>query len=546
TRVLDALLSRALRLPGARRPYTVRRDVPVPARDGVDLLTDHYVPAAPARGTILVRTPYGRGFPGDLLDARAYAARGHHVLVQSCRGTFGSGGRFEPMAREADDAQDAVAWLRAQPWFDGRLATVGASYLGWTQWALLKDPPPELRTAVILVGPHDMSEAVYGSGAFTLNDFLSWSDLIVHQERTRGVAGLRRLVTAKRRLAPAFTGLPLADAAETVLGGQAPWFRDWLAHPDRGDGFWDRLRLRDAVQRTGVPVRLVGGWQDLFLRQTLEQYAVLRDRGVDVDLTVGPWSHLELATKAAGSIARGNLAWFAEHLAGEPASRRCPVRVHVTGGGRWRELPEWPPPTVEQVHHLQPGGRLTPGEPTGAGPSTSWWYDPADPTPTVGGRLLTGDAGMRDNRELEARPDVVTFTSAPLAADLEILGTPVAELALSRDNPHADVFVRLCDVDPAGRSTNFSEALLRLDPGAPAGRVQRVQVPLDPCAHRLAAGHRLRVQLSGGSHPRFARNLGTGEPPASGTGLVPCTHTVHHGAAGVSRLVLPVRPTPIR
>jgi hypothetical protein len=540
-RVRDQALSRLLRLPRGNRDCRVQRDIPVPARDGISLLTDHYAPAdGPGRGTVLVRTPYGRKFFADF-EAWVYASHGYHVVVQSVRGTFGSGGEFDPMANEADDGQDAVAWLRTQPWFDRRLATSGPSYLGWTQWALLTDPPPELRTAMILVGPHDMSDTAYGTGAFYLSGFLGWSEMITEQEQTSFLQAMRRTATANRRLAPAVNGLPLADVADEALGHQAPWFRRWLTHPDRKDAFWDRLNVTAALDKVAVPVRLVGGWQDLFLDQTLHQYEVLRQRGVDVTLTVGPWSHMELATKGAGPVLRGNLDWLAEHLAGEPAASPPPlVRVFVTGPDQWRDLPEWPPPTAEAVRYLQPGGRLTGDEPGGAGPSSSFYYDPADPTPTVGGRLLTPGAGVKDNRDLEARPDVLTFTSEPLTSALEVTGVPVAELFCSRDNQFADLFVRLCDVDPAGESRNFSDAYLRLDPASASEQAQRLELRLDACAHTLPAGHRLRLQVSGGSHPRYDRNEGTGAPPGTGTELRPCVHTVWHAAGPASRIVLPV------
>jgi uncharacterized protein len=540
-RVLDQALSRLLRLPRARNDCQVQRDVRVPARDGTGLLTDHYAPTGgPGRGTILVRTPYGRGFPADF-EARVYAGHGYHVVVQSVRGTFGSGGLFDPMANEADDGQDAVAWLRTQPWFDGRLATSGPSYLGWTQWALLTDPPPELRTALILVGPHDMSDTAYGTGAFFLEGFLSWSQMVTQQEQASSIQAMLRTVTAGRRLAAVVNGLPLADAADQALDHRAPWFRAWLSHPDRSDAFWNRLNVTGALDKVSVPVRLVGGWQDLFLDQSLHQYGVLHRRGVDVSLTIGPWSHLELATRGAGPVLRGNLKWLAEHLAGEPAvSPQAPVQVFVTGSGRWRELPEWPPPTSEVVRYLQPGGRLNEDQPAGAGPSSSFYYDPADPTPTVGGRLLTVDAGVKDNRGLEARADVLTFTTPPLASALEITGVPVVELFHSRDNQFADLFVRLCDVDPRGQSRNFSDAHLRLDPESAPEQAQRLELRLDACAHRLPAGHRLRLQVSGGSHPRYSRNEGTGAPPGTGTELRPSVHTIWHAADAASRIVLPV------
>ncbi len=148
-------LGRLLGLPPATTDYTVNR-VRIPMRDGVQLVADHYAPTTPSpAGTLLARGPYGRGFPFSLIYSGLYAARGYHVVLQSVRGTFGSGGDFEPMANEAADGADTVAWLREQPWFTGRFATIGASYLGFTQWALLQDPPPELAAAVITAGPHD-------------------------------------------------------------------------------------------------------------------------------------------------------------------------------------------------------------------------------------------------------------------------------------------------------------------------------------------------------------------------------------------------------
>ncbi|RAU94473.1 hydrolase, partial [Mycobacterium colombiense] len=170
--------ARLLGLPPETTDYTVAR-VRVPMRDGVQLVADHYAPAtASPSGTLLVRGPYGRGFPFTLIFGALYAARGYHVVLQSVRGTFGSGGVFEPMAHEVADGADTVGWLREQPWFTGRFASIGMSYLGFTQWALLQDPPPELATAVIVVGPHDFNESTWGTGTFAINDFLGWSDMV--------------------------------------------------------------------------------------------------------------------------------------------------------------------------------------------------------------------------------------------------------------------------------------------------------------------------------------------------------------------------------
>ena len=514
-------------------------------RDGVDLIADHYAPtdSASVAGTLLVRGPYGRGFPFSTLYARVYAARGYHVVLQSVRGTFGSGGVFEPMANEVPDGADTVEWLRRQPWFTGRFATIGVSYLGFTQWALLMDPPPELAAAVITVGPHDFAASLWGTGAFKLTDSLSWADLVAHQEDGR----LRSLVAAtgsRRRVARATSALPLGDSARALLGTGSPWYDSWLAHHDPSDPFWKPFRFAAALDKVSVPVLLIGGWQDLFLQQTLEQYRHLRGRGVDVGLTVGPWTHGQLTTAGAGRATRESLEWLDMTLAGGKDKRaRTPVRICITGD-RWVDLPDWPPSTSPQVLHLQADGMLADTAPPEGAGSSSFTYDPARPTPNVGGPLLFEKGGYRDDSRLARREDVLSFTGNVLASDLYVIGSPVVELSHAADIPQTDLFVRVSEVDARGRSRCVGDGFRRLT-ATPEPR--GVCIELDAVAHRFRAGSRIRLLIAGGAHPRFNRNCGTDEPPITAQGLVAATHTVFHGARGHSRLVLPTaagRPSP--
>ncbi|BBZ44956.1 CocE/NonD family hydrolase [Mycobacterium parmense] len=531
-----AALGRVLGLRPATTNYTVER-VAVPMRDGVQLVADHYVPetSSPA-GTVLIRSPYGRGFPFALVYARPYAARGYHVVVQSVRGTFGSGGVFEPMVNEAADGADTVEWLRGQPWFTGRFATVGVSYLGFTQWALLHDPPPELAASVITAGPHDFFASVWGTGTFALSDFLGWSDLVSHQEDPARLRAALRQVRAPRLVARAALELPPGTAARALLGAGAPWFESWVEHPDGDDPFWDSLRFGEALDRVGVPVLLLGGWQDIFLEQTLQQYAHLRARGVDAALTVGPWTHTQLLSHGLAICSRESLDWVDTHLSGAPAPPRTSrVRVYVTGQG-WRGTPDWPPATTERALYLRPGrylGETAPTELTAA-PAVSFRYEPADPTPTIGGSLLSADGGYRDDSALALRDDVLSFTSATLTHDMCVYGNPVVELAHSSDNPHVDLFARVSEVDAKGRSRNVSDGYRRL-----TGANGSVRVELDGIAHRFPAGSRIRLLIAGSWSPRFARSLGTGEPILTGRQSLPATHTVRYGP---SRLLLPVGP----
>jgi len=532
-----------LRLPGPTSRYTMSR-VSIPMRDGVELVADHYVPAGEPVGTLLLRGPYGRGFPFSLLYGALYAARGYHVLMQSVRGTFGSGGAFEPMVNEVADGADTVAWLRRQPWFTGRFATIGISYLGFTQWALLQDPPPELAAAVITAGPHDFSESAWGTGSFTVNDFLGWSHLVAHQEDPGRIrAGIRQL-RSQKTVTRAAGELPLGAAGRELLGTSAPWWEAWLNHPDDDGPFWETLRFGAALDRVQVPVLLIGGWQDLFLQQTLEQYRHLRGRGVDVALTVGPWTHMQVTTTGAGRAARESLEWL-DATIGADKTARPRVRICITGD-RWVDLPDWPPSTSPQVLHLRADGTLADSAPPEGAGSSSFTYDPASPTPSVGGPLLFEKGGYRDDSRLARREDVLSFTGDVLASDLYVIGSPVVELSHAADIPQVDLFVRVSEVDARGRSRCVGDGFRRLTATQePSG----VCIELDAVAHRFRAGSRIRLLVAGGAHPRFDRNCGTDEPPITAQRLIATTHSVFHGARGSSRLVLPTtagRPSPDR
>ena len=529
-RLAGRALARTLRLPAPTTSYTLS-SVKIPMRDGVELVADVYEPTGETVGTLLARGPYGRAFPFSMVFADLHAARGYRVVLQSVRGTFGSGGDFSPMLHEAADGADTVQWMRRQPWFNGRFATIGISYLGFTQFALLRDPPPELVTSVIVAGPHDLSLSTWGTGAFSVNDFLGWCNLVVHQEDPgRLRAGIRQL-RAQKNVVRAAGEAPLGVAGRALLGEGAPWWESWLAPPGADNPFWEPLNVEAALDRVQVPLLLLSGWQDLFLPQTLYQFRYLRQRGIDVALTMGPWTHTQLLLAGLATIARETQEWLDTHLAGRPATPRAGRFKFFVANEGWRELPDWPPTTSGRALYLQPGGGLAETAPT-AGCSASFRYDPTEPTPTIGGRLLSPDGGYRDDTALTARRDVLSFTSDVLNADLVVHGSPLAELAHSSDNPFVDVFVRIGEVDPKGRSRNVSDGYRRL-----THATDHVSLELDAISHRFRAGTRIRVLIAGGCHPRFDRNLGTGEATSTGSQLKPSTHEVHFGP---SRIVLPV------
>ncbi|MYS84841.1 CocE/NonD family hydrolase [Embleya scabrispora] len=525
------LTRRTLRgMPAPRYPVAYEPALRVPAADGSALVADHYQPVGPGDfPTLLMRSPYGRGFPWASMYGLAFAEQGFHVVLQSCRGTGGSGGTFALWHNEAADGQATVAWLREQPWFTGVLGTIGPSYLGYTQWALALDPPAELRAMVLHSGLHDPHAFFHSGGVFHLENSLATTAALLHQHRGawRFMKAIARLQRTQRRVART---LPLPDACALALGERVPFLRDALAHPDADDPHWVGADVGRAADTLSVPTLLVSGWHDVLLDQALRQYERLRRSGCETALLVGPWTHNSMLQQGWPRVFADSLAWLRTHLCDEPSvPPEPPVRVHVGGADDWRDLPDWPPAeTAGQRWYIGADGTLSRAPAAASAPVTLCW-DPADPTPSVGGSTLSPKAGPRDNTALEARDDVLAFTAAPLTEPLEVCGPVFADVLAATGTDHVDVFARLCDVDERGRSTNVCDGILRLPPAG--STPTRVTVAMGATAHRFLPGHRIRLQLSGGAHPRFARNTGSGEPADTAQRFARTTVDLHPDSA---------------
>ncbi|MFI0348954.1 CocE/NonD family hydrolase [Actinomadura sp. 9N407] len=572
----------ALGLPNGPHRVSVHRDLKVPAADGVTLLADHYAPVGLERPpTVLVRSPYGRRGPFGLMCGQAFASHGFQSVVQSVRGGFGSGGVFEPLD-ESEDGLATIAWLKEQPWFGGTFAMHGPSYLGYVQWAVAAAAGPELKALSMQVTASQFRDAINVGGTFALESTLIWVDLTSRMKHP--LSGITTGIMSPRRARrAALSGRPLAELDVLATGEQQRFFQELLVNgPDTP--FWDKRDFSPSVARVGAPVYMTGGWYDIFLPWQLKDYAALRAAGHRPYLTIGPWFHAD-QRMMRGSIGE-SLKWFRAHLQDDPSElRELPVRVFVTGTGEdrevgrgrlvgegrevgrgrlvgegrevgrgrlvgegtaWREFPDWPVPGMrERRWHLQPDGGLAHERPGDSEPDR-YRYDPMHPTPFIGGPTLLGDnRPVADQRKLERRRDVLTYTSAELAEDLEIIGPVSAELFLRSDREHTDLVVRLCDVAPDGESLNLCEGMRRLVPGTPEADedgVRRVALELWPAGHRFRAGHRIRVQVASGAYPRVARNPGTGDPIGTADRMLTADQEIFHEPGRPSAIMLPEMP----
>jgi putative CocE/NonD family hydrolase len=516
------------------RDLVVERDLRVPMHDGVELLADRWGPADGPDGlpTVLMRTPYGRGGFAPQL-ARPLAERGFQVVVQSTRGGFGSGGAFDPLRHEREDGLATLDWARAQRWFGGSMVLFGMSYLGYVQWAVGDQLPPEVKAMVPVVSESAHTLEFLRPDGFSLEVPFEWGVLVATMEQRWAMP--RQALRARRQRRALFT-LPLKQADLAAMGHRSGYIQDILAY-DADAPRWAGIDHSGRVAGITVPVSSIGGWFDIFLPGQLRDHRALQAAGRDARLTIGPWSHTSLGVVSASM--REALGFGLALARGEQPPERAPVRLFVMGEEAWRDFPSWPPPGYPaQRFHLHSLGALSTDSPRESGPDR-YRYDPADPTPAVGGiRMRMGKPGRVDNRQLEARPDVLTFTTPTLDHDVEAIGDVSAEIWFRSSLPYADVFVRLCDVDEQGHSSNVCDGLVSV---ANAVEVSRVPVQLWPTAYRFRRGHRIRAQLSSGAFPRFNRNTGTGEPRASATTLRAGDQEVFHDPAHPSAVILPVR-----
>lgn len=531
----------------------VERNLRIPMRDGITLAADHFAPSQLQRDnapTILIRTPYGRywqhGWFGLMVAfvARHLARHGYHVLTQDVRGRFDSEGSFDPYFTEREDGLATLEWLKTQPWFNGQLGMWGPSYLGVVQWAIAD--APEMRAMFAMITSSRLYDIVFPDGAYDMGLILRWIMLLRLGERPKYrslLTGLRIVEDMEQRVRHAAMTLPIVEADAHLDGQPFDYIRRWLDSASPDDPIWqERLRGVEHAQVDGA-VHLVGGWYDFFLRGMLNDYAALKAAGKQPQLTIGPWHHFSYMFLMWNTLGMA-VDWFDRRLKNSPSASQSsadlPVRIYVMGANEWREYPDFPPVSQPRRFYLAGAQRLS-DQPETSEPD-HFVYDPANPTPVLGGAQFAMNAGPCDNRPLESRSDVLLYTSAVFDTPFEFIGAVWLELYAQSSREYTDFFARLCDVAPNGRSINICDGLVRVNPDVGTlceDGTRRLEIDLWATAWHVKSGHRLRVIIAGGAHPRWSRHTGSANP-LTDTILTPAQQTIFHDPQHPSALILPV------
>ncbi|MCH2169465.1 CocE/NonD family hydrolase [Myxococcota bacterium] len=542
----------------------------VAMRDGVGLATQLFLPEGTGPWpTVLIRSPYDRLEIATLSWCERLVRYGYACVHQTVRGRGESGGDWEPLRNEEKDGRDTLDWLVAQPFQDGNLALLGPSYLAAVQWAVANDLPPEVKTFIPSVFTTNLYESVYQAGIFRHEAFTAWPTMMPRRGDPPDEAGNRYQQAIRHR--------PHIEIDEVHLGGRLPWYREWVSSPGRGMALWqedENQRLLATPEAVEVPVLFIGGWYDVFFGPQMTDWQRLASRPIS-RFVVGPWTHIGSSGPAMefpddeGGLMQWELTldWLGHHLRGEPLGQPLGVTTYVMGENRWVTRASWPPPSDDLRLYLHDpkaarnctGGSLGPEPPTQP-QQVHYRYDPQDPVPTRGGSgmlafILPGfdgaPAGNVWQEGLCERQDVLSFETEPLNEPLPLAGSAKVVLSVASDAADTAFNAKLVEVRADGRAVNIRDAITSLayrngsthpQPYTP-GNTLRIEIPLWPIEWTVAAGSRLRLDISSSDFPKFHAHSNLEGPWALQDHDVVARQTLLTDPAAPSYVDLPVRAT---
>lgn len=566
-------------------PVDVQRDASMTTPDGITLRADIYRPAgvSEALPTLLQRTPYNKSWYGEL--GEAYARAGYIAIFQDVRGQHASDGVWDPYIHEALDGKAAVEWAAELPGANGSVGMAGTSYQAYCAYAAAAEQPRGLEALALGVAPFDpYHDWLYPGGVLSLAFVTSWllkNVAFTAAERLPDADAVRAAMNSAydaERWIETVSYLPVRSipSLQPEREDVAPYYRRWLDRHSRQHDYWDQISLDRRAAQITVPVFHAAGWYDRFVAAGIRAHSLLANPANE--LVIGPWGHnrwrrdfndVDFGPDAEFSFPGAVISWFDTHLHperkeaqstaepdGGPLARSSSVRAFIMGSGEWIASDSWPPKEVQSLRlrltsdgrAAEIGGTLAApwggdDTPSDEAPSDTWHDDPNHPVPAFGGQSCCyppqAPVGPEDQREVELRPDVLTFATQPLRDRLRLAGNVSLHAFLSSTAPHTHLTARLVDVAENGRAINLTEGAVSIrltEDGSPTP----VTIDLLPTAYELKPGHRLQIDISSTSFPTFVRPSNTVTPAEEAERLSAADHTLHHDATSPSALVVDV------
>ncbi len=501
-------------------------------RDGVRLDADVYIPSGEGPfPVLLMRQPYGRAIASTIVYAHPswYAAHGYIVVVQDVRGRGSSEGTFTLFANERADGEDALNWAAHLPKSDGQIGMYGFSYQGMSQLYAAQANVPALKTiAPAMTGYHLYEDWAYENGALCLQIALTWAiQLAAETARIQGDAPTYQALVAAAHRLPLFDSIP---ACPDVLAGIDSFFHDWVANPTANE-YWQCL-TPDMTQ-VEIPMLHIGGWFDPYLRGDLRLYKemtarVSKRKSQAHHLCIGPWGHIPWGRKvgevdfgpaAASPVDELQIQWFDYILRGKALPETTqPVCLFEMGRNQWIQQESWPE-SASKTYFLQSHGLSHIREDSGTLSTVAATqvrtecvvHDPWNPAPALGGHSAL-PAGVFERTAVDARGDVLTYTSAPLTAEMRVIGGVEFEASITSSASSYDLCAVLSRV-VEGRVYNLTQGYRRIE----TVKGEAVTLALQPTCFSLAPGESFRLSLSAACFPAYPVNPGTGAQPAQAT-----------------------------
>lgn len=574
--ILGVVMGGAIAHAGEQYSVKIETNVAMTTRDGVTLQADIYRPDAPGKfPVILQRTPYDKR--NDVATGLRFASNGFVFVDQDVRGRNASGGDWYPFKYESRDGYDAVEWVAALPYSNGKVGLFGGSYVGATQVLAAIASPPHLAGIMPFVTASDyFDDWAYQGGAFQQLLAQAWSSALALDGLTRRAAGTA-LPTHWNLMNPP-VDYPVLDPG-SGSAGLANYYFDWIDHPT-DDDYWKQWSIQRDFARIQVPALVIGGWYDLFQDGSLRTYMGIKSKGgseaarKETRLIMVVGGHAG-STETIGDVDFGKasipditglgIEWYDYLFKGidNEMSKPPRVKLFVMGKNLWRDEADWPLARARSASyylHSEGNANTLSGDgalsetPPGAEPADRYVYNPDHPVPTHGGAVL-GDTqhyppGPHDQRAVETRPDVLVYTTPAFAHDTEVTGHVTLELYVSSSAVDTDFVGKLIDVSANGQAENLTDGILRaryrdseekpelMNPG----QVYKLTIDLWSTSNVFLAGHKLRLEIESSNFPRFDRNLNNGLSPETSTMPVTATNTIYHDKAHPSVLILPVIP----
>jgi putative CocE/NonD family hydrolase len=574
-------------------------DVPATMRDGIVLRANVYRPAGDGQWPVLLtRLPYGKDFPlgTSVLEPGQVARRGYVVIVQDTRGRFSSGGEWDPMRNEAMDGVDTIEWAAKLPYSTGSVGMYGASYFGFTQWSAAVHNPPALKAMVPFVTWNDPFNGVqFRGGALELGVMANWQlnmglNVLMRRyaddPKSLGQAIAMLVKEMDAMGTQGYWSLPLKEFGPIKRQDVAPAFFEAIETPMSRERA-EPMTILGKHENVTVPTFNVGGWYDIFLRDTISNFTIMRQHGSTLEarqskLLIGPWTHGSY-TNAVGEFNFGfgasaafidlqidfvslQVRWFDHWLKGIDTGmlREAPIKLFVMGANVWRDEQEWPlARAVDTRYYLHSDGHantlggdgMLSTDAPGAEPSDQYAYDPTHPVKTRGGALLMAPeypAGPFDQRVTEGREDVLVYTTPVLEQDVEVTGPILVHLWAASSAPDTDFVARLVDVHPNGYAQNLTDGITRAryrnfaQGEAPSliepGKTYEYEIDLWATSNVFRAGHRIRLDVTSSNFPRWDRNPNTALDFGTDAELAVAYQTILHEREHPSYVMLPVVP----